>query len=179
MNKLIIAIVITLSLASCNPKLAWKKRAIENGEKLLMEQAKNGKVDTSAVNALLKDYEAFADNYPTDTNGANYLFKAADFYRYIHKPLRSIELYSKIYDRYPTVSKRPYALFLQGFIYENEVGNPHAAKNLYEKFLEAYPTHPIAKDVRTTLDNLGKTPEQLIQEFQEKAKKDSLERAVK
>jgi len=174
MNKLLVLFLICFSMYSCNPKQAWQKRAIENEERALMDGAKKGKVDTSLVNGLLKDYETFADNYPTDTTGANYLFKAADFYRYMHKPLRSIELYSKIYDHYPTVTKRPYSLFLQGFIYENEVGNPHAAKNLYEKFLEVYPEHPIAKDVRTTLSNLGKTPEQLIQEFQEKAQQDSL-----
>ena len=179
MHKLFAALVAVLLLASCNPKVAWQKRTIETEEKTLMESAKKGKVDTTTVNALLKDYEAFADNYPADTMGANYLFKAADFYRYMHKPLRSIELYSKIYDHYPTVTKRPYALFLQGFIYENEVGNPHAAKSLYEKFLEVYPTHPIAKDVQTTLNNLGKTPEQLIQEFQQKAEQDSLAQAGK
>lgn len=179
MKKVLVALTVMLALASCNPKQAWQKRAIETEEKALMESAKKGKVDTTGVNALLKDYEAFAANYPSDTNGANYLFKAADFYRYMHKPLRSIELYSKVYEGYPTISKRPYALFLQGFIYENEVGNPNAAKNLYEKFLEAYPTHPIANDVRTTLNNLGKTPEQLIQEFQEKAKQDSLAQAGK
>ena len=180
MNKLLLAsILIMLSLASCNPKQAWQKRNIDNEEKALMEGAKNGKVDTTGVNNLLKDYEAYAENYPADTNGANYLFKAADFYRYMHKPLRSIELYSKVYDKYPTVAKRPYALFLQGFIYENEVGNSQAAKNLYEKFLEVYPTHPIAKDVRATVNNLGKTPEQLIQEFQEKAIQDSLTQTIK
>ena len=180
MNKLLLAsILIMLLLASCNPKQVWQKRNIDNEEKALMEGAKKGKVDTTGVNNLLKDYEAYAENYPADTNGANYLFKAADFYRYIHKPLRSIELYSKVYDKYPTVAKRPYALFLQGFIYENEVGNSQAAKNLYEKFLEVYPTHPIAKDVRATVSNLGKTPEQLIQEFQEKAIQDSLTQTIK
>ncbi len=174
MSKAFVVLVVALLLASCNPKQEWQKRSIDNAEKALMEQAKKGKVDTAGVNALLKDYEAFADNYPRDTNGANYLFKAADFYRYMHKPLRSIELYAKVYDRYPAAAKRPYALFLQGFIYENEVGNPTAAKNLYEKFLAAYPTHAIAKDVRTTVENLGKTPEQLIQEFQQNAAQDSL-----
>ncbi len=174
MNKVLVVFAVALLLVSCNPKQEWQKRSIENAEKALMEQAKKGQVDTAGVNALLKNYETFADNYPADTNGAAYLFKAADFYRYMHKPLRSIELYAKVYERYPSAAKRPYALFLQGFIYENEVGNPVAAKNLYEKFLAVYPTHPIAKDVRTTVNNLGKTPEQLIQEFQERAAQDSL-----
>ena len=179
MKRVLAVSIVMVLFGACSPKQAWKKNAIDREEKALMEQAKKGKVDTAAVNVLLNDYETFAESYPTDTTGANYLFKAADFYRYLHKPLRSIELYTKIYDHYPTVSKRPYALFLQGFIYENEVSNPHAAKALYEKFLAEFPTHPIANDVKTTLNNLGKTPEQLIQQFQEKAKQDSLASATK
>ena len=99
---------------------------------------------------------------------------AADFYRYMHKPLKSISIYEKIYERYPSVAKHPYALFLQGFIFENEVGNPQAAKLLYEKFLETYPNHAISNDVKATLSNLGKTPEQLVAEFEARAKTDSL-----
>lgn len=174
MKRVVVAIVALLLFGACNPKQAWKRNAIESQEKVLMEQAKAGKVDTVAVTALLKEYEDYTTKYPADTIGATYLFKAADFYRYMHKPLRSIALCAKIYDEYPTVVKRPYALFLQGFIFENEVGNPTIAKSMYEKFLAQYPNHAIANDVRTTLSNLGKTPEQLIQEFEQNAKIDSL-----
>ena len=148
-------------------------------EKGLMEHAKAGKVDTTEVNALIKDYITYSDSYPNDTMGAEYLFKAADFYRYMHQPVRCIDLYSKVYDRYPSFSRRPYALFLQGFILENEVKNNTGAKTIYEKFLKEYPTHPIAKDVQITLNNLGKSPEELLEEFQEKAKRDSAMAAKK
>ncbi len=174
MKRVFVAIVALLLFGACNPKQAWKRNAIESQEKILMEQAKAGKVDTAMVSDLLAEYEAYTTKYPDDTIGAAYLFKAADFYRYMHKPLRSIGIYQQIYEKYPAVAKRPYSLFLQGFIFENEVGNPTLAKSVYEKFLAEYPTHPIAKDVRVTLNNLGKSPEQLIQEFEEKAKQDSL-----
>ena len=179
MKRVVFAVFLLVLFGACNPKQSKLRNAIDAKEKDLMEQAKQGKVDTAAVNALLANYELYVENYPDDTMGATYLFKAADFYRYQRKPLRSIELYKKIYDRYTTVARRPYALFLQGFIFENEAGNTHAAKVLYEKFLKEYPTHPIAKDVQTTLANLGKSPEQLIQEFEEKAKQDSLTKAVR
>lgn len=179
MKRVFVAIVALLLFGACNPKQAWKRNAIESQEKILMEQAKAGKVDTAMVGDLLAEYEAYTTKYPNDTIGAAYLFKAADFYRYMHKPLRSIGLYQQIYEKYPTVAKRPYALFLQGFIFENEVSNPTLAKSVYEKFLAEYPTHPIAKDVQVTLANLGKTPEQMILEFEEKAKLDSLAAATK
>src|ERR1043165_1692474 len=169
-----VMMVLGLVLDACTAKQDWMKRAIATEESNLTAQAKAGKADTNSLNSLLKKHEDYAAMYPADTNGADYLFKAAEFYRYMRRPLRSIQLYDKIYTGYPTIARHPYALFLQGFMYENEVGNPHAAKIIYEKFLTEYPTHRMAKDVRITLANLGKTPEQLIQEFQEKARQDSL-----
>ena len=174
MKRILVAICLMILFGACNSKQSWKRNAIETAEKTLMEQAKAGKVDTAAVNALLSDYEAYSEKYPEDTMGAAYLFKAADFYRYMRKPLKSIDVYARIYERYPSITKHPYALFLQGFIYENEVGNVHAAQMMYEKFLKLYPQHPIANDVRTSLSNLGKTPEELIKQFQENARQDSL-----
>lgn len=177
MKRVFVAIFALMLFAACNPKQAWKRNSIESAEKILMEQAKAGKVDTAMVDGLLADYEGYAATYPNDTMGAVYLFKAADFYRYMHKPLKSIGLYQKIYDNYRAIPKRPYALFLQGFIFENEVGNTTTAKDIYEKFLAEFPNHPIAKDVRVTLNNLGKTPEQLIQEFEARNQLDSLAKA--
>lgn len=179
MKRVFVAIFALMLFAACNPKQAWKRNSIESAEKILMEQAKAGKVDTAMVDGLLADYEGYAAKYPDDTMGATYLFKAADFYRYMHKPLKSIGLYQKIYDNYPAIPKHPYALFLQGFIFENEVGNTTTAKAIYEKFLTEFPNHPIAKDVRVTLNNLGKTPEQLIQEFELRGQQDSLAKAAK
>lgn len=177
MKSVLFSISVLVLLAACSPGKSWEKQAIDNKEKALMDQAKKGKVDTAGVNDLLKAYIKFVDAYPTDTNGANYLFKAADFYRYMHKPLRSIELYARIYNSYPAFEKRPYSLFLQGFIYENEMGNVDSARAKYQDFLDVYPNHAIARDVQITLNNLGKTPEQLVQEFENRAHADSLNQA--
>lgn len=175
MNKVQFVIVgLLLFVASCNFKHDRLKSAIEKKETALTDKAKLGEVDSVAVVELLKDYEAFAEAYPEDISSAIYLFKSADFYRYLHQPLRSIEMYRKVYERYPAFGRRPYALLLQGFVFENEVGNPHAAKAIYEKFLETYPNHHMAKDVRATLSYLGKTPEQIVAEFQANALIDSL-----
>jgi tetratricopeptide (TPR) repeat protein len=173
MNKLIIPILALVLLASCGNKKKFSEQ-IDKEEKALMAEAKTGNVDTAKVSKLLADYDAYATKYPDDTTGANYLFKAADFYRYLKQPLRSEALYERIYNNYPKYDKRPYALFLQGFIYENEVNNPEAAKAKYQQFLKEYPDHAIAKDVQMTLDNVGKSPEQMMEEFNARQEQDSL-----
>lgn len=175
----IVLVAPVFFLTACSAKKKWEADKIKQQETTLMEEAKKGKVDSVAVNKLLKAYETFAEKYPGDTTAANFLFKAADFYRYLQKPLKSIGIYEKIFDNYPDFEKRPYALFLQGFIYENELGNIHNARLKYELFLKEFPEHPIAKDVEFALKNLGKTPEQLMRELQETEKVDSTVKAAK
>jgi len=155
-----------LFLFSCLPKQQWKRDAIDKREKYLLEASKRGIIDTASVHALINDYITYADQYPSDSDAATYLFKAADFYRFMRQPLQSVQLYNRIYGQFPKSEKRPYSLFLQGFIYENDVKNLDSARVKYQQFLDNYPNHPIAKDVRVTLDNLGKTPEQMFEEFQ-------------
>lgn len=173
MKKIFGLLAAVALLASCTPKRAWQKKAIDDREKTVMDAARHGKIDTAGLKQLLVAYDAFVTAFPDDTNSANYLFKEADFYRYMHNPQKSIVIYSNIYNNYPHYFKRPYSLFLQGFIYENEIHNLDSARAKYESFLSAYPTHPIAKDVRLTLASLGKTPEQIIAEFEARQKNDS------
>ena len=165
---------LTITITSCNAKREWDAKKILQQEESLLAQAKLGKVDTAGVTALLNAYEAYAEKYPDDTNGVEFLFKAASFYEFMNKPLKSISMYEKVYDRYPNYSKRPYALFMQGLIFEDKVGNLEVAKIKYHKFLAEYPNHPIAKDVKLALMQLGKTPDQIMAEIMAAQQADSL-----
>ncbi len=166
-------LVTIITLASCNPQQAWRRHAITSKENIIGEKAKKGKVDTLGIKDLFSAYDAYVAAYPTDTNGANYLFRKADFCTYMRNPAKSIEIYRYIYSNYPDY-KQAYALFMQGFTYENELHNRDSAKAKYELFLVNYPNHPFAKDVRSTLANIDKTPDQLIAEFEARQKADSL-----
>ena len=74
---------VVILLASCNPGQAWKKHTIDNKEKSIMDAAKKGRIDTTGVKDLLAAYDAYVAAYPTESSDANYLFKEADFYRYM------------------------------------------------------------------------------------------------
>jgi isocitrate lyase len=65
-------------------------------------------------------------------------------------------------------------LFLQGFISENGLKDTAAARKFYENFLKQYPNHKLASDVKISLNNMGKTPDELIREFEKKNSADSL-----
>lgn len=130
-------------------------------------------VDSVAVNKMINLYIEYADLFPDDTTSANYLFKAGDIASKTNKIDQSISIFEKLVTKYPDNRNAPYGLFLQGFIYENQVGDAMKAKPYYEKFLQLYPDHPIAGDVTFSLENLGKTPEELIREFEQNGASDS------
>lgn len=169
MKQILPAILFIATLYACSPKSEWNANGIVRMEESIFQKAKRGIIDSAEISKLLLAYETFADKHPNDPNTPAFLYKAADFYRYMHRPLKSIQLYDRIYQNYPKFDKHPYTLFLQGFIFENELANLEAAKSKYNEFLKAFPNHTIAKDVQLSLRNLGKTPEQLIEEFTAKS----------
>jgi outer membrane protein assembly factor BamD (BamD/ComL family) len=65
-------------------------------------------------------------------------------------------------------------VFFKGYVYENLIRNLDKAKEIYLQFIEKYPESDFADDAQMALQNLGKTPEQMIKEFEERRKADSL-----
>jgi tetratricopeptide (TPR) repeat protein len=97
------------------------------------------------------------------------LLKAAGLAKTIDNPQKSIELYQKVVNGLPNHKKAPTALFMIGFVYENDLNDLVKAKQTYEQFLQQYPNDPdFADDAKTSLTMLGKTPEEIIREFEQK-----------
>ena len=172
--KHILMIIFTASvflLMSCGSGKQKMKSDIEAAEQKLKNDSA-AVPDKQKSAEVVHQYLAFADKFQDDSMSAEYLFRAADLTNGIHQPDKAIELYQRV-QRYQTYSKTPIALFLQGFISETELQNMQKAREYYKKFLKQYPDHKLANDVRISLANLGKSPEELIKEFEAKAKMDS------
>jgi TolA-binding protein len=82
----------------------------------------------------------------------------------------AIGCYKKVYEKYPNSKRAPFCLFMQGFIYENNLHSPEMAKKLYEEFMKKYPNNELAKDVKFALDNLGKSDEEIMNAIMDKQK---------
>jgi hypothetical protein len=53
-------------------------------------------------------------------------------------------------------------MFLIGYLYNNELHHLDSAAAAYRRFLEKYPNHEMALSAQFELDNLGKSPEELL-----------------
>lgn len=167
--KYFLALLLSLLfLASCGPNREKSLQDIKQAEDNLYAKEGAYLFNDSLATITLNAYLAYVKDFPKDSVSADFLFKAADLYRGKRDFETSITTFARIGQEYPEYAKVPQALFLQGFIYENEIKDLPKAKERYETFLAQYPQHPLARDVQFSLNNLGKTPEQIIEEFMQR-----------
>ncbi|MBL7803542.1 MAG: tetratricopeptide repeat protein [Saprospiraceae bacterium] len=97
------------------------------------------------------------------------LMKAAGVAKTIGNARQAIQLYYAVESKMPQHPKAPTALFMKGFVYENDVNDLEKAKATYEEFLKRYPNDPdYADDAQNALKLLGKSPEEIVREFEQK-----------
>lgn len=118
----------------------------------------------------LSTYMDYAGRFPDDPKTPGYIFKAAELANGLEKHEQAITNFELLITKYPEYEKVPQALFLQAFIYDNSINDDAKAKIYYEKFLSKYPDHELAKDAKISIEQLGKTDEELIEEFNKKVK---------
>jgi len=126
------------------------------------------KIDPIAAGKLIRKYETYTKKFPKSDNAAMYLYKAGEVARSSGDMRRSVTLLEQLYDNHRSYEQAPQALFLAGFIYENDLKNLDKAKEIYDKFMKKYPDHELAASVKFSLQNLGKPADEIIQGFEKK-----------
>ncbi len=169
-----VIVMLLLLIVSCVKPQTSMQAQINDMEKSLFKDASQIP-NPQAADSMIKMYLKYADQFQDDTLSPEYLFRAGDIANGIGKSKDALGYFGRV-ARYPNYKKVATALFLQGFVCENSLGDVDGARKYYKKFLEQYPNHKLANDVKNSLSHLGKTPEELILEFEsnEKNKLDSI-----
>lgn len=173
MKNLLIILFISFTIFSCsNNKTEEKETGVVTLEQIsnLEDQLFNSEVsapDVAKANKLATLYVDYANQHPADSLAADYLFKAADISMNMNNPQNTVALFKHIMSRYPSYKNIPTIMFLTGFVYDDQLKNYESAKEYYNEFLEKYPDSDFADDARISIQNLGKTPEELIKEFED------------
>lgn len=166
MKKLIFLVLLGSVLIACQSQREKDLEAVEQSENALFSEG--GMVDRTRVAPLLELYVRFADNFPDDSLAPVFLFKAGDMAMNTNRSVQAIQFYNRIIEEYPEYPKVPEAMFLKGYVYENNLGRLDKAKEIYEEFIARFPDNDFADDAKVSLQYLGKSPEELIEIFQQK-----------
>jgi len=169
LNYGILLLVALWCVFSCSSPQKNRKDKIKSLEKELFSD-ENKMLDKEKAQTLVTAYISYADEFKKDTETPQYLFKAGDLTMNLNMPQKAIMVFDRILKDFPDFEKAPQCLFLKGYIYENEIHDLNTAKKIYEEFLQKYPDDEFADDAEVSIKNLGKSPEELIKEFENKAK---------
>src|ERR1051325_5209138 len=165
-------LLFTVILAGCNflhnNSEQKSLEEVKKAEATLYGEDKNFKFDEKNAKTVVLAYENFVKEYPKSKEAPEMLLKSADLHRAMKDYQVALGLYETIERNYPDFEKLPQVIFLEGFVNENELYRLEKAKERYEYFLSKYPNHELSDDVRFSLKNLGKSPEEIIKEFEKK-----------
>ena len=165
MKKVLLSVFVVLMMLSCGEKMSVEK--INELESKVF--AKDAVLSSENVIQLVDAYLLFAKQNPNDQQTPEFLFKALDVAVGVNAegPQKAIDIANILIERYPDFEMTPMAMFIKGFVYENMIGDLQNAEMTYRQFIEKYPNNPMVEDVKSTLENLGLTPEELIRKFEE------------
>ncbi len=162
---LLIIFTITIVVACSNSKT--KMTAKINTLEKELKDSKNA-YDKKKSEELMSTYLAYTETYKKDTIVPSYLFKAGEICMNLNKSQKALELFDRVSKEFPDFKKAGDCLFLKGFIYENNLQDINNARTAYMDFIKKFPTHQFADDAQILIQNLGKSPEELIKEFEAK-----------
>ena len=136
-------------------------------EKTLVDE--NGALNAASADKLIEAYMNYAKKFPNDEMSPDFLFKAVDIsvaYNALN-PQKTIDITNVLIDNYPDFEMTPMAMFIKGFVYENQMNNYEKALDTYHQFLDKYPNNPMAADVEASIRNIGIPLDELIKTFEQ------------
>ena len=145
------------------------KKAKKN-DSILLHATNFNKIE--AENAIVA-FNEFTSTCKGDSLAPVFLVKAGQVAQSVGKYTQALSFFEKCINQYPNFKNRGVAMFLLAQLFDDSkmLNNEEEAKILYEKIIKEYPQTEWAINANACIQNLGKTDEQLIQEFMRKEKK--------
>lgn len=129
-------------------------------------------VNPEIADQAIKAFYDFSTQCKTDTLAPVFLVKAGQVAQSVRKFTQAQSFFKKCIDDFPKFKSRGAAMFLLAQLYDDAsmLNDESEASTLYHQVMREYPDSPYANDAKACIKNLGKTDEQLIQEFLKKNK---------
>ncbi|MBX3007816.1 MAG: tetratricopeptide repeat protein [Melioribacteraceae bacterium] len=160
LSKLLPILFILLIIAGCSSK----------DEKLMFDTADKLASEEKYIEAI-KAFDELAAEFPKGDFTLKGNYTVGKIYHSLLVPdvpreesfNMAIKYYRKSVDGYPENKDAENALMMIGFIYANELNNVDSAKLTYEEFLKNYPKSELVNSVKLEYENIGLTPEQILE----------------
>ncbi len=158
-------IVMLAFLVGCSGSQQKKLEEITRLETSLLDPERVS-IDMQTATQLISSYIAYVEEFPSDPQSPVYLFKAGELSMNINQGSQALQYLEQLRNTYPDFEKMAEVIFIEAFIYESMMNNTEKAREFFEMFVERYPEHELYQDASVSLRNLGKTLEEIVEEFE-------------
>jgi outer membrane protein assembly factor BamD (BamD/ComL family) len=142
-------------------------REIEDHQDRLMAVTEAAEPDDELALRTAELFEQYIREYPVDTTRVpEFYYEGARLYALSGAYEKAIPMVDTFRAKYPEHHLAPVLLHMKGFlIYETGMQDYDNARRTYEAFIQTYPEHPMVADVLFSLENLGKSDEEIMEEI--------------
>lgn len=133
-----------------------------------MQATRNMALDHGTAMFAMRVYDEYASYFPDEQKSPEYLFKAGELANSMQLSQPALSYLNRVMNKYPNYKNAPYALFMQGMIYDDQLKDTANARKMYQQVIAKYPQSQLAQDAQASINNLGKSVEELVKEFEQK-----------
>ena len=172
--KLMLVALMAFSMVACGNRI--KEEDLKKAEASLFNDNNSAEAalfneDMSAnmevAPAVVEKFCKFVEQNPDAPTAPDWLFKALEISINLKDAEKSEMICDKLIKDYPTFDKTPVGMFMMAsFVYEDQLRDLDKARSMYEKIIADYPESEFVPSVEAALKNLGKTPEEIVMEFE-------------
>jgi TolA-binding protein len=103
------------------------------------------------------------EEYPNGRKASAALYLLGETYQNgKHDYHTAINYYQAFVKKYPNLNATPIAMFIIGFIYNNNLQLIDSARIAYQEFVTKFSNHELASSAQFELENLGKSPDEIV-----------------
>jgi hypothetical protein len=136
-----------------------------------------GEYNVSIVKDYIAQAEEFSSAYPEDPLSAGFLYKAGLMAMTVAKVsetpeetelfcLKALSIFDDIQKVYPDFDGIKNCILNKGVVYDDILHDYQNAEIIYREFIARYPTDTLAINIESYLQYLGKTPEEILKQFE-------------
>ncbi len=160
--KYIFISFICISLFSqCQSQREKDYQQIAAFENVLFEN-KTTSIQPEKADSIIMLYENYASHYEKDSLSPDYLLRAADVAIQMKNGTKAISLLDKITGTYPDCKQAPEATYYKALCYNEILKDSTKARENCERFLQKYPNHYRASDIKDLQMIIGLSDTQLM-----------------
>lgn len=167
---------VALIVSSCGSEKQQENTATADDRSILLERIKTfekelyvaEKLDQIIADMAISSYSEFIEKFPDDSLTPDFLFKAGEVATANMQYKQAVGYYKGLANGFPDYKYKEEAWYLQAHIWDNFLNNDDSARVIYEAVIQKFPASHYAQDAKAAIQNLGKTDEQLIEEFKKK-----------